>query len=106
MATNLEWLYENDRETLIAMTAGDCDSCKFENDCWNGGINHCDRGWLEAKYVEPDSWEKIEHDAALDMVSYCRTILKWNETNVWCSTYQQMHNAVVKDVVNRCKKLA
>ena len=60
---NLEWLIENDRETLLTMTAGDCDNCKFDNDCWNGSIYRCGRDWLEAEYIEPDNWYKIEHDA-------------------------------------------
>lgn len=102
MTTNLEWLYENDCETLIAMIAGECDNCKFDNDCASGDYR-CDRDWLEAKHEEPDSWEKIENDVALCMVDYCETVL--NEY-VWDLTYEQMHNAIVKDVVNRCKKLA
>ena len=105
MTTNFEWLCENDRETLLVMTAGDCDDCKFDINCRSGDYR-CDREWLKAEYVEPDSWEKIEYRAALDMINYCRTILKWDEIKIWSSTYHQMHNAVVEDIINRCKKLA
>lgn len=105
MTTNIEWLYKNDRETLIIMTSGDCDKCKYDPDCANA-FCRCERSWLEAEYVEPDSWEKMEYRAALDMTDYCRTILKWDEIKIWSSTYHQMHNAVANDIINRCKKLA
>lgn len=106
MTTNIEWLYENDRETLIDMIEGECWSCKFKDNYCSCGECRCDREWLKAEYVEPDSWEKIEYRAALDMTDYCRTILKWDEIKIWSSTYHQMHNAVANDIINRCKKLA
>ena len=105
MTTNLEWMYENDRETLISMITGDCGNCKFDSNCYAGDYR-CTHRWLEAEYEEPDSWEKIEYRAALDMINYCRTILKWDEIKIWSSTYHQMHNAVVEDIINRCKAVA
>lgn len=73
MTTNFEWLYENDRETLIIMTSGDCDKCKYDSDCAKA-FCRCERKWLEAEYeeyVEPDSWEKITNDALLNPEEYC-----------------------------------
>lgn len=67
---NFEWLYENDRDTLLTMVGGDCDCCKFDSYCEQGDYR-CDRNWLEAEYGEPDSWEKIEGDAALSPKEYC-----------------------------------
>ena len=64
MTTNIEWLYENDLETLITMTAGECSECKYDPDCAKA-FCRCERKWLEAEYeeyVEPDSWDKIEDD--------------------------------------------
>lgn len=94
MTTNIEWLYENDRETLIIMTSGDCDKCKYDPDCANA-FCRCERSWLEAEYVEPDSYEKIEHDAmGLSQVL--------NET-YYCPA--DITNEVV-NLVLRCEKLA
>lgn len=62
MTTNLEWLCENDRENLAHMIVGNCYNCKFSDSC-NEGFCRCDYDWLDAKYKEPDGWDKIEHDA-------------------------------------------
>lgn len=70
MTTNLEWLWENNRENLVSMIAGDCDNCKFIKNC-DDGDHRCDREWLMAEYVEPDTWEKIDMDALLQPREYC-----------------------------------
>ncbi len=97
---NLEWLYENDRETLLTMTAGDCDNCKFDNDCWNGSIYRCGRDWLEAEYVEPDSWKKIEADSMLTPEEYCIKHDYPNSAKYSAEKTKSVH------LVARCKKLA
>lgn len=94
MTTNIEWLYENDRETLIIMTSGDCDKCKYDPDCANA-FCRCERSWLEAEYVEPDSWEKIEYDA----MGLSQTL------NELYSCPVDITNEVV-NLVLRCEKLA
>lgn len=92
MTTNIEWLYENDRENLITMIAGDCDCCKFDSDCECGNYK-CDRRWLEAEYEDPDGWGKIEED----LVDIC------DELSI---TYDPFVADKVYRLVYRCKKLA
>lgn len=95
MTTNIEWLYENDLETLITMTAGECSECKYDPDCAKA-FCRCERKWLEAEYEEPvmiDSWEKIERDAiqiAQDFEEFCTT---------------GMANEMF-DLISRCKRMA
>lgn len=104
MTTNLEWLYENDRETLITMLDGDCSACKFETNCWDNNDYKCDRNWLNAECVEPDSWEKIERDARQGLDYYYFNILCMGMRHV--VTAADMHRYVVEDIINRCKALA
>ena len=89
---NFEWLYENDRDTLLTMVDGDCDCCKFDSYCEQGDYR-CDRNWLEEEYGEPDSWEKIEFDTI----------------NIAHNLSQLCPVSMVNEALNlvyRCKKLA
>ena len=105
MTTNLEWLYENDRETLLVMTAGDCDDCKFDINCRSGDYR-CDRRWLNAEYVEHDSWEKIEKDSAQRLDNYCIFTLGWEESKLNWYSSDDKAEFVMGDIIRRCKKLA
>lgn len=102
MTTNLEWLYENDRETLIIMTSGDCDKCKYDPDCAKA-FCRCERKWLEAEYeeyVEPDSWDKIDVDSMLTPEEYCIKHDYPNSAKYSAEKTKSVH------LVARCKKLA
>ena len=104
MCNNLEWLYENDRENLMAMVAGECDDCKFHNACQNCDCR-CDYEWLNAEYVEPykppenDSWNMIENDSQKSIFDYCNKYLNHLD--------KKDHNAqnMCIDIVRRCKCL-
>jgi len=96
---NLEWLYENDRETLVTMVSGNCDECKFDDNCWNTDDYRCSREWLEAEYKEPDSWEKIEWDAALSPKEYCEKHGIFD-----CDEYEEQ-NFKSFSLVYRCKDM-
>lgn len=91
MTTNLDWFYENNRETLLAMLEGDCDHCDFQKSCdWNRCSS---REWFEAEYEEPDTWEKLAADANAFT----------EELELYCSlTVVEEFNKLVA----RCKKLA
>lgn len=104
MTTNLEWLYENDRENLINMIEGDCYSCKFNDNYCSCGECRCDRKWLEAEYVEPDSWEKIERDARQGMDYYYFELLDMSRNHL--ESAEEAHRYIVEDIINRCKALA
>lgn len=93
MATNLEWMYENDRETLISMITGDCGNCKFDSNCYAGDYR-CTHRWLEAEYEELDSWEKAEWDACNIARKISEHYGDANLSNEICMIF------------DRCKKLA
>lgn len=106
MTTNIEWLYENDLETLITMTAGECSECKYDPDCAKA-FCRCERKWLETEYEEPvmiDSWEKIERDARKGMDYYYFELMDMSRNHV--ESAADAHRYVVEDVINRCKALA
>ena len=103
---NLEWLYENDRDTLLTMVDGDCDCCKFDSYCEQGDYR-CDRNWLEVEYGEPDSWEKIERDCKIDSWHYCQRYgleTQWIEDD--CLPLESAPIRMKKHLVSRCKALA
>lgn len=105
MCTNLEWLYENDRKSLMAMVAGECDDCKFHSACQNRDCR-CDYGWLNAEYVEPykppenDNWNRILSDSQRSIYDYCREYLSHLD--------KKEHNAqsMSLDLVRRCMCLS
>ena len=101
MTTNLEWLYENDRDALIVMASSNlCKDCAALHEC-AGGTALSNREciefreeWLEAEYVEPDSWEKAEWDACNIARKISEHYGDANLSNEICMIF------------DRCKKLA
>ena len=104
MCTILEWLYENDRNTLVVMAAGECNNCKFEEECHRGN-SRCYSNWLNAEYVEPykppenDSWDMVKQDSQRSIFDYCNEYLSHLDKSEY--TTQNM----CFDLVCRCECL-
>lgn len=105
MCTNIEWLYENDRSTLTVMVAGECDNCKFQEECHRGDCR-CECDWLNEEYVEPykppanDSWDRVKQDSKKSIFDYCNEYLSHLDKSEY--TTQNM----CLDIVYRCECLA
>ena len=109
MCTNLEWLYENNKDALISMLGAKgtekC-NCMLRNTCGFYGYCYCDEEWLNAEYVEPykppenDSWDRVKQDSKRSIFDYCNEYLSHLDKSEY--TTQNM----CLDIVCRCECLA
>ena len=114
MTTNLEWLYENDRDGLISMAASDdcdvclVDECDGENSMTYEMCAETRKEWFKSEHAEQeefDDWEYLYHLAELGMFDYCKNILKLDDYVIYSLSHQRMHSVIAKDIIKRCEKL-